>query len=84
MENEYNLYYDDEFVGTYTTSELARYLNISTGSVTEYTRTKRKYKKHYEWHQLYQATKKPLDSKTKAVMEEWDRLTEPYRKKIVH
>ena len=80
MENEYNLYKDDEFVGTYTTSELAEKFDIAPKSVTEYGRTRRKYKRHYEWHELYKATQKPLDKKTQALMEEWDRLTEPYRK----
>lgn len=79
MENEYNLYYDDEFVGTYTTKELAEKFDLSPSSISEYGRTKRKYKKRYEWHKIYQATKKPLDKKTQAVMEEWDRITEPYR-----
>lgn len=81
MENEYNLYCDDEFIGTYTTSQLAERFNVTTGTITEYGRLKKKYKRHYEWHKLYQATKKPLDKETLAVMEDWDRVTKLFRRK---
>lgn len=78
MENEYNLYCDDEFIGTYTTSELAERFDVSTSMITEYALEKRKYKKRYEWHKLYKAPQ----NRSKAdqeLMDEWDRVTEPYR-----
>ena len=81
MENEYNLYCDDEFIGTYTTSELTEKFNVSAKLITEYGRLKKKYKKRYEWHPIYQAPKKPLDKKTQKTMEEWDRVTEWFRKR---
>ena len=40
--------------------------------------------KHYEWHKIYHETKKPFDKATQDVMEEWDRVTEPYRKENVN
>lgn len=81
IENEYNLYYCNEFIGTYTTRELAKRFNITTGTVTEYGRIKKKYKKNYEWHPIYHATKKPFNKKTLELMEERDRLTARFKEK---
>ena len=75
--DEYNLYIDGEYVQTLTTPELVEYLKISEKLVVEYGETGKKYKRHYEWHRI---TKRPVYGKeTLKVMEEWDRLTEPYR-----
>ena len=64
--DEYNLYIDGEYVQTLTTPELV-----------EYGETGKKYKSHYEWRRI---TKRPVYGKEALkVMEEWDRLTEPYR-----
>ena len=78
--NEYNLYYDGEFVGTFTESALAKQFNISCKEIRRIAKSKKPYKKEWEIHAIYNANK-VLDKKTVAVMEEWDRLTEPYRQK---
>lgn len=78
--NEYNLYFDGEFVGTFTESELAKQFNISHEQVREIAKSKKPYKKEWEIHAIYNANK-VLDKQTVAVMEEWDMLTEPYRQK---
>lgn len=78
--NEYNLYYDGEFVGTFTESELSKQFNISCDQVREIAKSKKPYKKEWEIHAIYNANK-VLDKQTVAVMEEWDKLTEPYRQK---
>lgn len=75
-ENEYNLYCDGEFIGTYTTSQLAERFNVSTSMITEYGLEKRKYKKRYEWHKIYKAPVSRIDQE---LMDEWDRVTGPYR-----
>lgn len=75
--DEYNLYIDGEYVQTLTTPELVEYLKISEKLVVEYGETGKKYKSHYEWRRI---TKRPVYGKEALkVMEEWDRLTEPYR-----
>ena len=72
----YNLYIDGEYVQTLTTPELVEYLKISEKLVVEYGETGKKYKSHYESRRI---TKRPVYGKeTLKVMEEWDRLTEPY------
>lgn len=45
--NKYNLYYDGEFVGTFTESELAKQFNITHEQVREIAKSKQPYKK--EW-----------------------------------
>lgn len=76
--NEYNLYKDEEYVGTYTTNELAEMFNMKLGTVWKYADEKRIYNKHYEWHKIYKA-KTYVSDIDKKLMEEWDKLTEPYR-----
>lgn len=78
--NEYNLYYDDEFVGTFTESALAKQFNISGEKIREIAESKKPYKKEWLIKKVYNANK-VLDKQTVAVMEEWDKLTEPYRQK---
>lgn len=80
MENEYNLYCDDEFIGTYTTSQLAERFNVSKHMITEYGNEKRKYKKRYEWHKLYKAPQRRSKA-DQELMDEWDRVTEWFGKR---
>lgn len=79
VENEYNLYCDDEYIGTYTTSKLAERFNVSENIITRLGKTREKYKRHYELHLIH---KEPTyySKADKEWMDEWDRVTEPYRK----
>lgn len=79
MGNEYNLYFDDDFVGTFTESELAKQFNISHEKIGEIAASKKPYKKEWLIKKIYNA--RIFDKKTVAVMEEWDKLTGPYRQK---
>lgn len=80
--DEYNLYFDDEFVGTYTESELAKQFNISHEKVREIAESKEPYKKEWKINKIYKA-KQVFDKQTIEVMNEWDRLTEPYRQRRI-
>lgn len=82
LENEYNLYYDDEFVGTYTTSQLNEKIGVSCKKVSYYADEKITYKKHYTFHKIYCDTnvyRKKVNMFGKDLLDEWDRITSPYR-----
>ena len=77
---EYNLYFDNKFVGTFTESALAKQFNVSGEKIREIAESKNPYKKEWLIKKVYN-TNKVLDKQTIAVMKEWDKLTEPYRQK---
>lgn len=82
LENEYNLYYDDEFVGTYTTTELAKKIGVSIKKISYYANEKITYKKHYTFHKIYRnptVHRNNVNKFGEDLLDEWDRITQPYR-----
>lgn len=81
-EREYNLYYDDEFVGTFTATELQEKIGVSSNKVPYYESERITFKKHYTFHLIYREPtvyKQNVQRFGKALLEEWDRVTAPYR-----
>ena len=80
MQDEYNLYWRDKFIGTYEIAAAAEQLDTTEEQVKEVADTTHEYK---EWRIVKLYKKKP-DSATVKVMKEWDKLTEPYRTNIIN
>ena len=81
MNQEFNLYYKEEFIGTYTATQIADKLGLTELEVLEMAVAKRPYK-HHRWNKIYNANLVEhicYDEATKKVCKEWDRFTEPYR-----
>ena len=83
MQDEYNLYFDDEYKGTFTEAELAKQFNISPEQVKEIADSKEAYKNEWRISAIYNARKVYTDKKTRSLLDEWDRMTEPYRKQRI-
>lgn len=77
MKDEFNVYKNNEFIGTYDTAGVAKLLNIQEAAVVEIANTTKKYKK---WR-IVKLYKYHIDAATQQVMNEWDKFTEPYRSK---
>lgn len=79
-ESRYELYKDGELIGTYTKKQMAERFNISPATVAYYNEYKMTYKKHWQWEKVYDQSSLSIDSKTRKVMKEWDRVTGLYKR----
>lgn len=80
---EYNLYYDEEFVGTYTTQQLAEKFGVCRSQISqiwEKSEEGKFYKKHWQLHKIHKE-KVYMTNSDKKLFEEWDNFCEPYRNK---
>lgn len=77
MQNEFNLYCDDDFIGTFCAKEVAEKLNVTEDEVLDISLNGQNYK-NYRIVKIYKQ-KPNYDKKTLALMEEWDRVTARYR-----
>lgn len=93
MEQEYNLYYKDDYVDTFTENQLAKRFEISTEEISDLADKKEPFNKVWRFGKIYNANlhrrsgrKKKTDNQVQnnnfppELLEEWDAVTGPYRK----
>ena len=78
MEAEYNLYFKDEFVNTFTEKQISEIFKISRSEVMEYAEENRKYNGKWLFKTIYD---KKINKNTipGEMWEEWETVTKRLR-----
>jgi len=83
MENKYKLFRDGKLQGVYSTKEMCLVLNTTVATIRYYAESGKCYKERYTI-QTEDSGEKIIRKPTKkmqALLIEWDKLTEPYRRR---